>query len=370
MQTNRSMYGMEIELKMDNLKDVLTSAVHSNASDVFIIAGAPLSYKTNGHILPQYAEKVLPDLSERLIRQIYEIAERPIDRLLELGDDDFAFSIPGLSRFRASTYKQRGSLAAVIRIITFGIPDYREFGIPDEVMRISEKTKGLVLVTGPAGGGKSTTLACVIDQINATREGHIITLEEPIEFLHRNKKSVVSQREVELDTRNYVTALRACLRQAPDVILLGEMRDLETIQTAMTAAETGHLVISTLHTVGAANTIDRIVDVFPPEQQQQIKIQLAMLLQTVVSQQLVPTVKGGLVPAFEIMHVTSAIRTMIREGKVHQIDTVIASSAPSGMVSMDASLLELCHKGVISEENAVRYAVNVELMGKRVKGAR
>ena len=364
------MYGMEIEWEMDSLKEILTKAVESGASDVFLIAGAPLSYKTNGHILPQYEEKVLPELSERLIRQIYEIAGRPIDRLLALGDDDFAFALPGLSRFRASTYKQRGSLAAVIRIITFGIPDYREFGILDEVMRVSERTKGLVLVTGPAGGGKSTTLACIIDRINATREGHIITLEEPIEFLHRNKKSVVSQREVELDTQTYVTALRACLRQAPDVILLGEMRDLETIQTAMTAAETGHLVISTLHTVGAANTIDRVVDVFPPEQQQQIKIQLAMLLQTVVSQQLVPTVQGGLVPAFEIMHVTSAVRTMIREGKVHQIDTVIASSAPSGMVSMDASLLDLFHKGMISEEIAIRYAVNTEMMGKRVKGAK
>lgn len=355
---------------MENLKEVLEKAVKSGASDVFIITGAPLSYKLNGHILPQYEEKVSPETSDAVIRQIYELAGRPMDRLLEQGDDDFAFALPGVSRFRASTYKQRGTLAAVIRIITFGIPDYRELGILEEVMRVSERTKGLVLVTGPAGGGKSTTLACMIDRINETREGHIITLEEPIEFLHRNKKSVISQREVELDTQNYVTALRACLRQAPDVILLGEMRDLETIQTAMTAAETGHLVISTLHTVGAANTIDRIVDVFPPEQQQQIKIQLAMLLQSVVSQQLIPTVKGGLVPAFEIMHVTSAVRTMIREGKVHQIDTVIASSAAAGMVGMDASLLDLYQKGVISEEMAIRYSVNTDLVAKRVKGVR
>ena len=355
---------------MENLKEILEKAVKSGASDVFIITGAPLSYKLNGHILPQYEEKVSPETSDAVIRQIYELAGRPMDRLLEQGDDDFAFALPGVSRFRASTYKQRGTLAAVIRIITFGIPDYRELGIPEEVMRVSERTKGLVLVTGPAGGGKSTTLACMIDRINETREGHIITLEEPIEFLHRNKKSVISQREVELDTQNYVTALRACLRQAPDVILLGEMRDLETIQTAMTAAETGHLVISTLHTVGAANTIDRIVDVFPPEQQQQIKIQLAMLLQSVVSQQLIPTVKGGLVPAFEIMHVTSAVRTMIREGKVHQIDTVIASSAAAGMVGMDASLLDMYHKGVISEEMAIRYSVNTDLVAKRVKGVR
>ena len=355
---------------MENLKEILEKAVETGASDVFVIAGAPLSYKVNGHIFPQREEKVLPESSESIIRQIYEMADRPIDRLITLGDDDFAFAIPGLSRFRASAYKQRGSLAAVIRVIAFGIPDYRKLGILEEVMRVSERTKGLVLVTGPAGGGKSTTLACIIDRINETREGHIITLEEPIEFLHRNKKSIVSQREMELDTRDYVTALRACLRQAPDVILLGEMRDLETIRTALTAAETGHLVISTLHTVGAANTIDRIVDVFPPEQQQQVKIQLAMLLRTVVSQQLVPTVKGGLTPAFEIMHVTGAIRTMIREGKVHQIDSVIASSAPAGMRSMDTSLLGLYQTGVISVDTAVRYAVNADLIMKHIREAR
>lgn len=355
---------------MNNLNELLQSAVSQGASDIFMIAGFPISYKISGHILPQYEEKLMPEMSEQIINQIYGIAGRPIDRLLQSGDDDFAFAINGLSRFRASIYKQRGSLAAVIRVISFGIPSYQDMGIPEGVMRIAEMAKGLVLVTGPAGGGKSTTLACVIDRINKQIPGHIITLEEPIEFLHRNEKSVISQREISLDTENYVTALRACLRQAPDVILLGEMRDLETIQTAMTAAETGHLIISTLHTLGAANTIDRVVDVFPPEQQQQVRLQLSMLLQMVVSQQLVRTVDGKLMPVFEIMHINGAIRTMIRESKVHQIDTVISTSAAEGMVSMDASLLDLYRKGMLTEESTIRYAINQDTMAKKIKTAR
>jgi len=230
--------------------------------------------------------------------------------------------------------------------------------------------KGLVLVTGSAGNGKSTTLACIIDRINKTRGGHIITLEEPIEFLYRNEKSIVSQREVELDTLDYVTALRACLRQAPDVILLGEMRDYETIKTAMTAAETGHLVISTLHTLGAVNTVDRIIDIFPPNQQQQIRVQLAMLLKSVISQQLVPTEDGGVVPVFEVMHVNNAIRNMIRESKAHQIDSVIGTSASEGMTSMDNSLLDLYKRGTISEDTALRYSLAPELMMRRLESGK
>lgn len=233
-------------------------------------------------------------------------------------------------------------------------------------MSVAAKTKGLVLVTGPAGGGKSTTLACIIDRINQTREGHIITLEEPIEYLHRNAKCAVSQREIGLDTESYLSGLRASLRQAPDVILLGEMRDYETIRTAMTAAETGHLVISTLHTVGAANTIDRIIDVFPANQQQQIRVQLAMVLQTVISQQLVPLESGGLTPAFEIMHLNNAVRNMIRESKIHQLDALIASSGGEGMITMDTSLRELAKQKKISKETAVKYSVNTEVMEKRM----
>ncbi|MCL1829126.1 MAG: PilT/PilU family type 4a pilus ATPase [Oscillospiraceae bacterium] len=351
---------------MPALEEILNKAAEIDAADIFILPGTMVSCKANGLMHPLSEERLMPDTAEDLISEIYKVSGRSMDRLKQAGDDDFSFALPGLSRFRVNTYKQRGSLAAVIRIIKFGIPSYKDIGVPDVVMSVTSKTKGLILVTGPAGSGKSTTLACIIDQINETREGHIITLEEPIEFLHKNKKSIVSQREVELDTINYVTALRACLRQSPDVILVGEMRDYETIQTAMTAAETGHLVISTLHTVGAANTIDRIVDVFPPAQQQQIRIQISMLLQAVVSQQLIPTVDGHLTPCFEVMFLTNAIRNVIRESKIHQIDSIISTSAAAGMISMDASLAILLHEGKITMDTAQRYAVNPDMLQKRV----
>ena len=352
------------------VEQVLQTAVEKGATDAFIIAGAPIAFKLSGEIYPQFDERILPDASEELIKRIYEIAQRPIDRLLDTGDDDFAFFLSGVSRFRISAYKQRGSLAAVIRVIPFGIPDPQSMGIPERVIQSADKKAGLVLVTGPAGSGKSTTLSCMIDYINATRGGHIITLEDPIEYLHRNKKSIVSQREVSLDTGSYVDALRACLRQAPDVILVGEMRDFETIQTVMTAAETGHLVISTLHTVGAADTIDRIVDVFDPVQQHQVRVQLAMLLQSVISQQLLIGVDGGLHPVFEVMHSTTAIRTMIRESKTHQIDSAISAAAAEGMITMDASILALVSNGTISPEVAVRFAGNAEMMERRIAASR
>ena len=222
-----------------------------------------------------------------------------------------------------------------------------------------------VAIVGSSGSGKSTTLACIIDQINKTKESHIITLEDPLEFLHRHDKSIVSQREINVDTENYVTALRAALRQSPDVILLGEMRDYETINIAMTAAETGHLLLSTLHTIGAAKTIDRIVDAFPANQQRQIRMQLSMVLQAVVSQQLVPTVDGGIVPAFEIMTATPAIRNLIREEKTHQIDSVIASSSRAGMRTMDQSLHRLVKEGTVSKDVALQHAIHQEALKKR-----
>ena len=234
-------------------------------------------------------------------------------------------------------------------------------------MELSNLSKGLVLVTGPAGSGKSTTLACIIDRINRTRNVHVITLEDPIEFLHRHQNSVVTQREIGLDTDSYVNGLRAALRQAPDVILLGEMRDYETIRIAMTAAETGHLVISTLHTTGAANTIDRIIDIFPVGAQQQIRVQLSMVLQAVVSQQLVPTTDNVLTPAFELMFLNKAIRNLIRESKIHQIDNVISTGAAAGMVSMDNSLLKLYREGKISEDTAVMYSQDSEQMRIRLR---
>ena len=350
-----------------NIEEFLTLAAEKEASDLFIIAGLPLTMKTNGVMHRINEERMMPQDTEEMIREIYKMAaDRNIDKLLKTGDDDFSFAIPGLSRFRVSAYKQRGSLAAVIRVIAFRLPNSKEIGIPDQVMRLSELNKGLVLVTGSAGSGKSTTLACMVEEINETKEDHIITLEDPLEFLHQHKKSIVSQREVNMDTVNYVTSLRAALRQSPDVILLGEMRDYETIQVVMTAAETGHLVFSTLHTIGAANTIERIIDVFPANQQRQIAVQLSMVLQAVISQQLVPTVDGKQVPVFEIMTITPAIRNMIRDNKVPQIDGVVYSSNKEEMHSMDFGLLNLYKEGRITAETALSYASNPEMLKKKL----
>lgn len=350
-----------------DLEAVLRQAVEDSASDVFIVAGLPLASRRNGEIVSMNGPKLLPPQTEELISQIYALAsQRDMTNLKVLGDDDFSFAIPGLSRFRVNAYKQRGALSAVIRIIAFHLPDYRKLGIPEEVMRLGEERKGMVLVTGPAGSGKSTTLACIIDRINHTRSQHIITLEDPLEHLHRHDKSIVSQREVNVDTQSYVAALRAALRQSPDVILLGEMRDYETINVAMTAAETGHLLLSTLHTVGAANTIDRIIDVFPANQQRQIAAQLSMVLRAVVSQQLVPAEGGGEVAAFEIMTVTPAIRNMIRENKVPQIDGLLYASVKDDMVAMDTSLLKLYRKGIISRTTALTYASNPDMLSRKL----
>ena len=345
--------------------EFLTKAANEHASDIFIIAGRPLAIKIDGH-LSSYGDRLMPDQTEEILRCIYQMAHRNIDHLLSSGDDDFSFSIPGLSRFRINAYKQRGSLAAVIRVIAFQLPDPAELSIPEDVMSLADLTRGMILVTGSAGSGKSTTMACLIDRINHSREGHIITLEDPLEYLHRHDRCIVSQREICTDTESYLVSLRATLRQSPDVILLGEMRDYETIQTAMTAAETGHLILSSLHTIGAANTIGRIVDVFEPSQQRQISIQLSMVLQAVISQQLVPDVEGHNIPVFEVMRLNPAIRNMIRDNKVHQIDGVISSSAHEGMRSMDQSLLELFRQNRITRETALKYAANADMLKRKL----
>lgn len=348
------------------IPEYLSYATDNHASDIFIIAGRPLSVKIDGK-LSSYGDRLMPDDTSALIRQIYHMAnERNFDRFLESGDDDFSFSIPGLSRFRVNTYRQRGSLAAVIRVIAFELPDPDVLNIPEDVMSAADFSKGMVLVTGPAGSGKSTTMACIVDRINHSREGHIITLEDPLEYLHRHDKCIVSQREICTDTESYLVSLRATLRQSPDVILLGEMRDYETIQTAMTAAETGHLVLSSLHTTGAANTISRIVDVFEPTQQRQISIQLSMVLQAVISQQLVPDVNGHNIPVFEVMRLNPAIRNMIRDNKIHQIDGVIASSAHEHMRSMDQSLFELYRQKKITRETALKHASNADMLKRKL----
>lgn len=353
-------------MNMDSSMQILQQAVERNAADIFMIPGMPISYKINGEILPINDTKIFPDVMDQLIFEIYRIANNRDINKTEHGDDDFSFSVPRLARFRASVMKQRGSLAAIIRVVRFELPDPKQLGIPDSILDISNLKKGLVLVTGAAGSGKSTTLSCIIDKINHEHRSHIITLEDPIEYLHRHNMSVVTQREIGQDTESYVTGLRAALRQAPDVILLGEMRDYETIRIALTAAETGHLVISTLHTVGAANSIDRIVDVFPANAQQQVRVQLSSVLQAVVSQQLLATTDGKLTPAFEIMFLNNAIRNMIRENKIHQIDNVISMSMSEGMISMNNSLLALLRAGKIDKETCITNSPDPEQMRMRL----
>ncbi len=348
------------------MKEILNKSLELGGSDLFLIPGSRVRLKKEGEIFALYEDRLMPADTSELIEQIYKLARRDIRPLQENGDDDFSFSLQGVGRFRCNAYKQRNSLAAVIRIVTFGLPDSKAMHIPDAVMDLYRTKNGMILVTGPAGSGKSTTLACLIDRINREENSHIITIEDPIEFIHSHQKSLVSQREIEHDTESYQTALRAALRQSPNVILLGEMRDFDTIQTALTAAETGQLLLSTLHTVGAAKTIDRIVDVFPAHQQGQVRIQLSMVLRAVISQQLLPAIGGGQEPAFEIMVVNPAIQNMIREGKVHQMDNVIYAGAESGMQTMDSDILRLYQEKKITAETALTYAINPEVLGRKL----
>ena len=321
------------------LKQLLEMTIKQGGSDLFIVPGSPPVAKVHGQNVKLDEQRLLPPDTELLIKATYESAgHRSMDVLLEEGDDDFSFTLERMARFRCNVYKQRGTLAAAYRVVAFGLPDPRERGIPDLVIdQVVNNRSGMILVTGPAGSGKSTTLACMVDKINSTRTGHIITIEDPIEYLFSHKMSLVSQREVPGDAATFARALRGALRQAPDAILLGEMRDNETIQTAITAAETGHLLLSSLHTLGAAKTIDRIIDTFPANQQAQIRIQLSMVLKAVISQRLVPTLDGKQKAVFEVMTVNPAIQNMIRDGKTFQIDNVIYSGTmgQNGMMSMD-----------------------------------
>ena len=346
--------------------ELLQNAVAHQASDVFFVAGKPACEKLDGHLHPLSQDRLLPQDTEAILTGIYQTANRDMAPFLQHADDDFSFAIPGLARFRVNTYRQRGSMAAVIRLVSFDIPDWQAFHLPARVMELADITSGMLLVTGTAGSGKTTTQACLIDRINATRDCHIVTLEDPIEFLHRHKKSIVSQREIAIDTRDYLSALRACVRQAPDVILLGEMRDPETMHTALSAAETGHLVIATLHTKGTVNAIDRIIDSFPSTQQGQIRMQLATVLKAVVSQQLLPDIHGGLIPACEILQMNKAVQSMIREGRNHQIDNAIASGSREGMISMDQAVLKLYREGHITKETALFFADNPEQLQRQI----
>ena len=346
--------------------DLLSKAVAMGGSDIFIIPGAAVTVKVNNNFVNLTDKIMLPADTARLVGQMYELSHRDMKHLDQAGDDDFSFAIQDVSRFRCNAYRQRGTIAAICRIVNFELPNYSNMHIPDIVMTLAQQRSGMILVTGPAGSGKSTTLACMIDQINQSREAHIVTIEDPIEYLHRHKKSLVSQREVPNDAATFSRALRAALRQAPDVVMLGEMRDLDTIRTAITAAETGHLLLSSLHTIGAAKTVDRIIDTFPAEQQAQIRVQLSMVLKAVVSQRLVPTVDGGRVPVFEVMTVNPAIQNMIRDGRTHQIDNVIYGGSDKNMLSMDAELGRLVREKRITRDTALVFAANPETLAKRI----
>ena len=348
------------------LKDLLTKAIELNGSDIFIVPGAKVTCKVKGSMVPLSDDVVKPPETAELVRQAYELAGRDVARLKDEGDDDFSFSLRGLSRFRCNAYYQRGTMAATCRTVAFGLPDPKELGIPDLVMELTRFRNGMILVTGPAGSGKSTTMACMVDRINRERDGHIVTIEDPIEYIHNHQRSLVSQRDVPNDAPTFPRALRAALRQAPDVIMLGEMRDLETISTAITAAETGHLLLSSLHTTGAAKTVDRILDTFPAEQQAQVRIQVSMVLRAVVSQRLIPKKDGGQLAVFEVMTVTPAVQNLIRDGRTHQIDNAIFGGMGQGMLSMDGELQRLFRAGVITREVALTYAVSPETLSKRL----
>lgn len=350
---------------MKGIHELLSTAVNLRASDIHITVGLPPVLKIGAQFRRLGDSPLTPADAEKLVKELFP-SETLYQEFQAEGDKDFSLSVPGLSRFRVNAFKQRGSVAAVVRIIPFELPDPDRLGIPKTVQNLSTLTNGLVLVTGPAGSGKSTTLAAIIDLINQNRECHILTLEDPIEFLHTHKKSIVNQREIGIDAQSYARALRAAMRESPDVILLGEMRDLETASIALTAAETGQLVFSTLHTIGAAKTIDRIIDVFPPNQQQQIRVQLSTVLQAVVSQQLVPSTQGGHVPAFEILRVNDAVRNLIRENKTPLINSIIQTSRSDGMTTMDNSLLDLFQKGLITKQNALLYSVDKKALAKQI----
>ncbi|OPX84908.1 MAG: Twitching mobility protein [Pelotomaculum sp. PtaB.Bin104] len=362
---------------MMNADAILKLAFKLGASDVHVTVNSAPAFRLHGKLLPFDAPewqdrlgaevaatgRLTPEDTDKLVRQIMTKAQ--YQKFQEIGELDFSYAIPGIGRFRVNTFKQQGNVGFVIRLINSNILSFQELGLPEVLADLSRKPRGLVLVTGPTGSGKSTTLASMLDLINRESHHHIITLEDPIEFVHQHNKCIINQREVGRDTQSFASALRAAMREDPDVILVGEMRDPETIGTAITAAETGHLVVGTLHTSSAAQTIDRIIDVFPPHQQQQIRVQLASTLQGIIAQTLVPRVdKPGRVAAIEIMVATPAIRNLIREGKTYQITSQIQTGARFGMQTLDMALRSLYLKKMISRKDVLSCANDVETLSK------
>jgi twitching motility protein PilT len=342
--------------ELPSLDDLLCMLLERDGSDLHITVGSPPGFRVRGEIVPaDHCRSLMPkDTQDMILSILSEEQRRRFELELEL---DFAYSLPGLSRFRANVFQQRNSMGAVFRRIPLAIPTIAELKLPKVCTFLADRPRGLVLVTGPTGSGKSTTLAAMIDHINETRPVHIVTLEDPIEFMHRNKRAYVNQREIGEDTRSFASALRRVLRQDPDVILVGEMRDLETISAAMTAAETGHLVLATLHTTGGPETVDRIIDVFPPHQQQQIRMQLSVTLEGVLSQVLLRSSDGkNRVMAMEIMLGTPSISNLIREGKTHQMPTIIHGAQALGMQTLDQDIKNLIQDGRVTFEEAISKA--------------
>lgn len=346
---------------------LLEEVVKKKASDLHLQVGLPPIIRVDGALIPVAGADILSDEAvETLIFAILDEDQKQI--LLKDKEFDFSFAFGDLGRFRVNAFHERGNLAAALRLINNEILTIEQLGLPPIVNKFADYPRGLVLVTGPTGSGKSTTLAAMIHKINMERAEHIITIEDPIEYTHRSKKSVIVQREVHYDTYSFSAALRSALREDPDVVLIGEMRDLETIASAITIAETGHLVFATLHTNSASQSIDRMIDVFPPHQQPQIRSQLSNILMSIVSQRLIPQIGGGRIAAAEILVATPAVRNIIREGKTHQLEAVIQTGAEFGMQSMDKTLVNLIHNGTISYDDARMVAVDQDELDRLMRG--
>lgn len=346
---------------------LLEEVVKKKASDLHLQVGLPPMLRVDGALIPVSGANPLTDEDvEALIFAILDEDQKQI--LLKDKEFDFSFAFGDLGRFRVNAFHERGNLAAALRLINNEILSIEQLGLPPIVNKFADYPRGLVLVTGPTGSGKSTTLAAMIHKINMERADHIITIEDPIEYTHRSKRSVIVQREVHYDTYSFSAALRSALREDPDVVLIGEMRDLETIASAITIAETGHLVFATLHTNSAAQSIDRMIDVFPPHQQPQIRSQLSNILMAIVSQRLIPAIGGGRIAAAEILIATPAVRNIIREGKTHQLEAVIQTGGEFGMQSMDKTLVNLVHNGTISYDDARQFAVDQDELDRLMRG--
>jgi twitching motility protein PilT len=346
---------------------LLDQVIKKKASDLHIQVGLPPMLRIDGALTPVTGADILDEEAvEGLIFAILDEDQKQI--LLKDKEFDFSFAYGDLGRFRVNAFHERGNMAAALRLIPNEILTIEQLGLPSSINKFADFPRGLVLVTGPTGSGKSTTLAAMIHKINNEKPAHIITIEDPIEYTHKSQKSVIVQREVHYDTYSFSAALRSALREDPDVVLIGEMRDLETIASAITIAETGHLVFATLHTNSAAQSIDRMIDVFPPHQQPQIRAQLANILMAIVSQRLIPTIGGGRTAAAEILVATPAVRNIIREGKAHQLEAVIQTGAEFGMQSMDKTLVTLIHAGTISYDEARNFAIDLDELDRLMRG--